>query len=470
MKRVSVNRQNLYMKVALIPLCAIFITLLYIRITMNTDTFVNPGDNYPKNLQKQRKNIFKHLNGTYLDYTGAGIYLDQAISQYEYDLLTMPINVNKTKIIEEIRSELLKFVGADPSIYSVIFVASATQAMKLVGENFPWTKDSTYAYTLYNHNSILGVRKYAIKHGSKFRSINDLKDVYNLPYSESSKNLFVFPLEENFAGGKNDPEQISKLLNDKEWRKRWTIVADSAAFLPTNPLDLSKTDYDAVIMSFYKIFGFPNTGALVIKKSLLKMLEKKTYTSNSAKYSSPDDDYFEVYSFEDDEPPFELTLAVKYGLESINSIGMNKIQEHVARLTDRLYKGLTSLSHGNGAEAVKVYGNHGQGITRQGGIVAFNLKRTEDDYFGYYEVVKSAGEAGFHLRGGCHCNPGACFDFMKIPESRVRSYFDAKTTCGDENDVIDGIPLGAVRASLGWGSTEQDVDNFLQWITQNYVF
>jgi len=34
--------------------------------------------------------------------------------------------------------------------------------MKLVAEAFPWSEHSTFAYTLDNHNSVVGMRGYAL--------------------------------------------------------------------------------------------------------------------------------------------------------------------------------------------------------------------------------------------------------------------------------------------------------------------
>ncbi len=38
---------------------------------------------------------------------------------------------------------------------------AASGALKLVGEGFPWTRDSCFAYTRDNHNSVLGIREQA---------------------------------------------------------------------------------------------------------------------------------------------------------------------------------------------------------------------------------------------------------------------------------------------------------------------
>ena len=474
MKRPNILRQNFYLKLALLPLALVFTTLLF-RLTTCPAKIQNQNDfqfNYPKDLTKLRKTAFKHIKNTsYLDYTGAGVYMDQAIKEYQQDLLNhYYTEEEKTNEMNQLRKEVLRFVDADPSVYECIFVQSATQALKLVGENFPWKKDSKYVFTRYNHNSVLGIRKYLINAGGSFAAIHSPKEVYDIPYSKKSYNLLAFPLEENFAGKKFPQEEVQNILQNKTLRENWFIFGDAAAFLPTNPLSLKTEDYDAICMSFYKIIGFPNTGALVIKKKFLDFLVKKTFLDHSVNFTSIHSNNFHLNSFEDDEPPFNLNLAVKYGLKYLNQIGMKNIQKHTAQLTERLYNGLHKMSHSNGIPAVKIYGNHEQGLNMQGAIVAFNVMRTAELSYGYFEFVKAASEAGFHLRGGCHCNPGACFENVGLEEQKVKIYFQAKTTCGDENDVVDDVPLGAVRASLGWASTAEDVDNFLKWVAQNYVF
>ena len=36
--------------------------------------------------------------------------------------------------------------------------------MRLLAEAFPWSERSTFAYTLDNHNSVVGMRGYALEH------------------------------------------------------------------------------------------------------------------------------------------------------------------------------------------------------------------------------------------------------------------------------------------------------------------
>ncbi len=52
----------------------------------------------------------------------------------------------------------------------MVFTRSATDALKLVGENYPWGAKSEFAYLRENHNSVLGVREYAMAKGGRWVS------------------------------------------------------------------------------------------------------------------------------------------------------------------------------------------------------------------------------------------------------------------------------------------------------------
>lgn len=42
--------------------------------------------------------------------------------------------------VEEVRDLVLQYFNADPAEYQVVFTRSATGALKLVGETFPWSR------------------------------------------------------------------------------------------------------------------------------------------------------------------------------------------------------------------------------------------------------------------------------------------------------------------------------------------
>ena len=55
----------------------------------------------------------------------------------------------------------------------MVFTRSATGALKLVGETYPWSSSSTFAYLRENHNSVLGMREYALDKGGHFQAMNE---------------------------------------------------------------------------------------------------------------------------------------------------------------------------------------------------------------------------------------------------------------------------------------------------------
>ena len=61
---------------------------------------------------------------------------------------------------------MLNHFGVDSSEFCCIFTGSATHALNLVGSNFRWSENSTFAYTLQNHTSVVGVRAYALDAGA----------------------------------------------------------------------------------------------------------------------------------------------------------------------------------------------------------------------------------------------------------------------------------------------------------------
>ena len=58
-------------------------------------------------------------------------------------------------------------------------------------------------------------------------------------------------------------------------RETWKVMLDAAAFVPSNPLDLTEFPADFVSISFYKMFGYPTgLGALLIRTENVALMNK----------------------------------------------------------------------------------------------------------------------------------------------------------------------------------------------------
>jgi molybdenum cofactor sulfurtransferase len=128
------------------------------------------------------------------------------------------------------------------------------------------------------------------------------------------------------------------------------------------------------------------------------------------------------------------------------------------------------MRHSNGRPAVKIYGNHHlNDPKKQGSIVTVNFLNNTGGYIGYNDVMTAAAKEKINIRVGCFCNPGACTRATNLNDDQVEQYYNAKTSCHDAIDLIDGIPLGAVRISLGAYTTIEDVEAFARFVKKYFI-
>lgn len=503
-----------------------------------------PAYAYGGSLYAWRHIEFPNLgaNSTYLDFTGSGLFqvsqLKESLKFLESALFCnihsdSACSRNSEKAVDDIRDMILEFFNAPRGTYSVIFTSGASAGLQLIAHSFPWSNKSHFMYSKHNHNSVLGMRRVALKHGANFgtfpfdlykmsleeefvrlcntsylklakgsgdapdtgkihrptaRDIAFHKEVDSV-YRNKTHHLIAFPAEDNFSGVKYNLDLIhafqsgdfaAKFMNTTNMctskNSVWHVLLDAAAFVPTNPLDLDKYPASFVVVSFYKMFGYPSgVGALLVRNDINPLLQKTFFGGGAVVLASCESDYCKLKPsyherFEDGTLNFLHIPSLRYGFNILKTLGMENIQAHVWAVTRRAYEGLTALKHHNGLPLVEVYGEHARNdMAMQGGIVAFNLKDVDGNYLGYYGFSRHAAEHGFMLRVGCNCNPGACNTYVGISEEDVIEASENKTSCGDELDMVKGIPLGAIRLSLGYITTIEDVDRFVDFVKHYYT-
>ncbi|KAG2483027.1 hypothetical protein HYH03_018058 [Edaphochlamys debaryana] len=473
----------------------------------------------------------------YMDYTGSSVYcqsqLDAVFAELKQCMFGNPHSANPSSTftserLEEVRDRVLKFFNASPAEYQVVFTKSATDGLKLVGETFPWSEGSMFRYLRENHNSVLGVREYALKAGGSFQAVNESfverwavrgdasgdHNPANTRFPAPTYSLFVYPAEDNFAGVKYPLEWVRAIQSRSSDSHRWLVMVDAAAFVPTQPLDLNRTPVDFLDLSFYKMFGYPTgLGALIIRTSVVPLLNKVFWGGGTVALATSEENFHVLKCnpadrLEDGTVAFLDIIALKHGLNTIEKLGgIHKIQAHVACLTEWLYKRMSQMRHSNGAPMLAIFGKHHQPNHRavQGGILNFELLRPDGSIFSYKTFEKEAAGAGFHVRTGAECNPGACYNYLGVKESEIESLAGKKEGCEDDvefirvqrqvttdtvssSDLLRSIansnislahpaavalkwmevPLGSVRASLGWWSTFDDVYAFADWVERSY--
>ncbi|KAF0541040.1 PLP-dependent transferase [Gigaspora margarita] len=446
---------------------------------------------------------YPHLkNTTYLDHTGATIYPKSAVDSFADDLRNHcfgnPHSKNSssqlsTERVNRVRARVLNYFNADPNDYQVIFTQNATAAIKMVGEVFPWTYGkSSFRYMRENHNSIVGLRRFAEENNSpdvKVVTEKDLESMFNA-YSEHRNvnlppetnnstvyGLFAYPAQCNFSGRKFPLSWVKKIKSFDTDYSKILILLDAAAYVSCSPLSLADKDDspDFVALSFYKMFGFPTgLGALIVKNELSSILKKRYFGGGTLRAVAFDRSW-QMFRrdlserFEDGTINFLNIIALEHSFNAMEKIYGNLfyVREHLTSLSTFLYRKLSSLRHLNGSPLCVLYSNNDYSDSSlQGPIFNFNVKRADGSWIGYREVEAAANERGINLRVGAFCNPGGLAKWLKFTPDQVMAGFLEGKVCDDDIDIFKGRIVGSVRVSLGAMTTIDDVLKLLAFLRE----
>ena len=421
----------------------------------------------------------------YLDYTGSGLYGASQVRRHAESLLggvfgnphsTNPTSLLATERVEACRRRILDYFRADPSEYVVVFSANASHALKLVGESYPFGAGDEFLLTFDNHNSVNGIREFDRARGARTRYVPmvppDLRVDEPLLASrlaepaEGRHRLFAYPAQSNFSGVQHPLSWVARARENG-----WHVLLDAAAFVPTNRLDLSQVKPDFVSVSFYKMFGYPTgVGALIARRASLEVLHRPWFAGGTINVASVQADRFVLAEgaagFEDGTLDFANIPAVEYGLDLIESVGIETIHDRACLLAGWLIDELLALRHGGGEPLVRIYGPAGRDA--RGATLAFNFYDEAGHPIDHLEIERRAAEHRISLRTGCFCNPGAGELAMGLSRGEIEACFgagpsEARMTYEDLRRCIDPKAAGAVRVSLGLASNFADVHAFVQF-------
>ncbi len=418
----------------------------------------------------------------YLDYTAGNVcprsLVERHLALLKSEILGNPHSGNPTAsrasvYMERARSAVLEFFNAAAEEWAVVFTANATQALKIVGESYPFTASGEFLLTFDNHNSVNGIREFARARGASIHYVpvvlpemrvddSDLAGCLNRP-SSGGRRLFAYPAQSNFSGVQHPLEWI-----DRAKENEWDVLLDAAAFTPTNRLDLGRWHPDFVVLSFYKMFGYPTgVGCLIARRDALATLHRPWFAGGTITVASVQGDKYYLAEgeagFEDGTPNYLALPAVEMGLEYLSSIGIDSIHSHVKMLTGRLVDELVAIRHVNGQPLARIYGP--RSVDRRGGTVTFNLYDPDGRPIDHRLVEERANAANISLRTGCFCNPGGGEIALGITGTELSSCFRqpehaTHLTVDDFRLCIDGKSTGAVRVSIGLATNAADVDAF----------
>ncbi|KAI0139796.1 pyridoxal phosphate-dependent transferase [Pestalotiopsis sp. NC0098] len=489
-------------------------------------------DGYNPNVEALRLTEYPHMNND----SGATIYAKSTVEQFTQKMLLNlygnPHSENlpaqrSGAVVDEVRAKTLQFLGADPKHFDLVFVANATAAVKLVAESFRDLAEKSregrfwYGYHRDSHTSLVGVREYTHGRHHFFETDGEVDNWLRTPPSthtfggvRSSRSdsrrlgLFAYPGQSNMSGRRLPLSWAGRIRRARHLQNTYTLF-DAAALAMTSPMEHVFRDPDEapdfICLSLYKIFGFPDVGALVVRKASGHILALRKYFGGGKssmlqqsgcagtvaivstmlgqtwhRSKGLDGTAYKLHEgLEDGTLPFHSILALGEAIDVHERLfgSMTEVSQHAAHLARYMYHGLVRLRHWNGVPVCRIYSgdDDGRGAafgdpSRQGSVVAFNVVGSDEQYLPYSDVEARANSAGIYIRSGGVCNPGGIFAALGYEPWMTERALSAGHHCGSRGiDIIDRLPTGIVRASLGAMSTRQDVDTFLQFMEKTFV-
>jgi molybdenum cofactor sulfurtransferase len=455
---------------------------------------VKPNSEYTYNgrIQDIRRTEYSHLGGLpqltkltldtlYLDHAGATPYPVSLIHDHSKDLTTnlfsnphsqSPSSITTTNRIAAIRLRILELFQANPELFDVVFVANATAGIKLVADGFSGcSRGFQYKYLRDAHTSLVGVSGLAkesvcLSEGGVETWLGN--DTYKCGVGRPG--LFAYPAQSNFNGRRFPLDWVSRL---REKQPGWYSLLDAASYLTTTPLDYSDATKapDFTVLSFYKIFGYPDLGAVIVRRDSGNILLQRRYFGGGTRAAITPDSFHaprkELHeALEDGTLPFHTVLALDPALKNFARLfGTHRsVSRHTSLLTRLMHTLLSSLRHDNGKSVCQLYSSPDHGP-----IIAFNLLSAQGGPIGFASFEKLSSLRNIALRTGGMCNPGGVEQYLDLQNWEVERNFGMGKVCGDDFDVVEGKSTGVIRVSFGACSTVEDVTLFVDFVKEFYV-
>lgn len=315
--------------------------------------------------------------------------------------------------------------------------------------------------------------------------------------------MFALTGQSNITNAKNSLSLIEYAAS-----LGYHTLLDAAALVPTSVFSLSETPVDAMVVSFYKMFGFPTgVGALVVKKSFLAQLERPWFAGgnvdvvqvpgNIVTRSHHLHERFEVCQLAqllelDFEDPLRQDGTINYlnlpavvdGLRFLSAY-LPFLPLRLSSLLHYLTNSLTQLKHDtNGAPVVRILSRLPKRrlmtvgeqadcgsiisliflsvsilICAASTVTDFSPKPSGEMIPNSF-VEYAASKESVSLRTGCMCNPGGAAAILSIQDD-MKQLYPGVTLKDFEHHV--GRELGVVRISFGLASNFQDAWRVLKF-------
>lgn len=365
------------------------------------------------------------------DYAASAPALDSVVDRVR-DVLPYCASVHRgagyksrvcTAEYEAARNTVHAFCGADDDDV-VVFTRNTTDALNLLARCVP---GDTVVLDIEHHANLLPWRNRRVVRSAT--TVRETLDRLRVELATKPAALLAITGASNVTGEVLPLAELASLAHSFGAR----ILVDGAQLVPHRPVDLTATGIDYLGFSGHKLYAPFGAGVLVGRRDWLDVAEPYLAGGGATQHVGIDDARESVdirwapspARHEGGTPNLLGAVALATACDEIERLGFDAVADHDHECTEALIRGLSAV---DGVQVLRVWSDSEDIV----GIVSFAVAGVDPSVL----ATALADDHGIAVRAGKFC----------------------------AHPLLDrlGVSGGAVRASIGLGTTHGDVDRLVE--------
>jgi selenocysteine lyase/cysteine desulfurase len=347
-----------------------------------------------------------------------------------------------TAAFEDARDAVAEFVGGHARDV-VVFVRNTTEAINVLSAAMP-AGARVLSSAVEHHSNMLPWRRH---------------DLRLLPFTSTADEL-LHACEQSLRAARPRIDLVAITGASNVTGEVWPVAAlaelahghgaqlfvDAAQLASHRRIDMAGAGIDFLALSGHKLYAPFGAGALVGDASRLRATAPFVQGGGAIELVTPNDVVWAdaPQRHEAGSPNVVGVVALAAACRALLGLGMDTVAAHEQALSERLWNALPSIP---GLQRLTLWPDTADRV----GVATFNL----DGYRHPLLAAILSAEHAIGVRHGCFCAHPLITRLLGIPDDEI-DRLTAELRTGQR----PALP-GAVRASLGLGTTPHDVDQLI---------
>jgi selenocysteine lyase/cysteine desulfurase len=343
-----------------------------------------------------------------------------------------------TDAFEDARRDVAAFVGARATD-DVVFVRNTTEAINVLAASLP-PGTRVLSSPVEHHANMLPWRRHDLRLLPFTRSPDQLLEATEAALKASPTDLLAVTGASNVTGEVWPLAELAALAH----RYGAKLLVDAAQLAPHRAIDMAATGIDYLALSGHKLYAPLGAGALVGRMPDGAPL---LHGGGAIELVTLDDVIWldAPERFEAGSPNVIGVVALAAACRRLLDVGMDTVAAYERLAARHLWDGLATVP---GLELLTLWP---AGSSDRVGVATFNLDGYRDPLLA---AILSA-EHGIGVRHGCFCAHPLMAELRGYDDEDMRQFAAAIRSGANPHHP------GAVRASVGIGTTRADIDTLV---------